>query len=448
MDNKKSAASDGGDVGVQESSSSSTVAAPTVSKIKRLLLSLQTAWSIIGISCVLFLIVNLATRIIWDRFIVPGIVRTDLAEVSGIEDQEVLRDFSLELYQSHDTFWESGIRWQPYVYWRSLPFEGRYVNVTADGLRHTVSPSREGIGNSEAKPVRIFMFGGSTLWGSGVRDAYTIPSLLQASLVARGLNVEVTNFGQLGYVSTQEMLTFILEVQQGNVPDLVVFYDGVNETRDGLTSERAGLTGYDRAAVGNFQLVRNPSALDLFSLYARTEDLPELILGPRGQDEAEIRRHVEQKVKNKTIQGIAAEIVDTYMANVTIIKAVAKRFGCEARFYWQPVVFSKISTTAMEQQIIEKQSIGSFFELVYAMVRQRNTGIDRNHSEVQYIADVFDTPEWSNKSAFFDLCHVGEPANEAIAKRIDADLAAVVSRISLRQSNGLEQRRVRCADRP
>ena len=51
------------------------------------------------------------------------------------------------------------------------------------------------------------MFGGSTMWGTGARDACTIPSLLARALQGRGMSLEIINFGETGYVRTQEVIT-------------------------------------------------------------------------------------------------------------------------------------------------------------------------------------------------------------------------------------------------
>ena len=64
--------------------------------------------------------------------------------------------------------------WQPYLYWHTKPFVGRYINVNEDRTRKTDLFMAKI--TSPKKKKKIFMFGGSTMWGWGVRDAYTIPS--------------------------------------------------------------------------------------------------------------------------------------------------------------------------------------------------------------------------------------------------------------------------------
>src|SRR5215470_14762617 len=66
------------------------------------------------------------------------------------------------------------LRWQSYVYWRRTPHRGEYINIGPDGLRKTINaPMAEGA----RPPIKVFMFGGSTMWGLGAGDDSTIPSI-------------------------------------------------------------------------------------------------------------------------------------------------------------------------------------------------------------------------------------------------------------------------------
>ena len=106
------------------------------------------------------------------------------------------------------------VRWEPYVYWRRLPCSGSYINVDAAGLRRTwAPPARPG-----RRPLRIFFFGGSAAWGTGVRDEHTVPSELARYLAAAGIDAEVVNYGETGYVSTQDVIALLRELQRGHRP--------------------------------------------------------------------------------------------------------------------------------------------------------------------------------------------------------------------------------------
>ena len=74
------------------------------------------------------------------------------------------------------------------------------------------------------------MFGGSAVWGVGAPDDETIPSHLAALLNGElGVDANVRNLGRRGYVFTQEVIYLMRELQAGRRPDIVVFYNGVND---------------------------------------------------------------------------------------------------------------------------------------------------------------------------------------------------------------------------
>jgi hypothetical protein len=128
------------------------------------------------------------------------------------------------------------MEWRPYVLWRRRPFVGRLINVDGAGLRRTWDPPHLGEGARS-----VFALGGSTLWGNGARDEHTIPSELSRLLNDAGRPARVTNFGELGFVSSQNLITLLLELRSGHVPDVVVCYDGVNDVIAALQNKRAGV---------------------------------------------------------------------------------------------------------------------------------------------------------------------------------------------------------------
>src|SRR4030042_2677597 len=144
-----------------------------------------------------------------------------------------VKDYFKELGESFKTKWKS------YVYWRREPFKGNYINIDDKGLRVTIGSNN--IPSGFNSTYRIFMFGGSTLWGTGARDAYTIPSLLSKYLAKKGMNTKIANYGENGYVSTQEVIELLLQLQKENIPNVVIFYDGVNDIFSAYQHSIAGL---------------------------------------------------------------------------------------------------------------------------------------------------------------------------------------------------------------
>src|SRR5262245_38830380 len=96
-----------------------------------------------------------------------------------------------------------------------------------------------------AGSYKVFVFGGSTIWGTGSPwrtgspDWGTIPAYLQAGLAKRETRpVCVVNFGESAYVSSQSVIMLLTRLHAGDVPDLTLFYDGPNDVYAAFQSGR------------------------------------------------------------------------------------------------------------------------------------------------------------------------------------------------------------------
>ena len=63
-----------------------------------------------------------------------------------------------------------------------------------------------------------------------------------AILISEDGVLRLKNLSEIGYVSTQELVALFQELQAGYRPDVVIFYDGVNDTTSALLEREAGLT--------------------------------------------------------------------------------------------------------------------------------------------------------------------------------------------------------------
>ncbi|HLI64211.1 MAG TPA: SGNH/GDSL hydrolase family protein [Terriglobales bacterium] len=321
---------------------------------------------------------------------------------------------------------DSAVRWSPYVYWVGAEYKGQYVNINSSGIRrtwHRPEPADYRCGHR----ARIFMFGGSTMWGVGARDGYTIPSWLQRMLSERHACGEVTNFGQDGYVSTQEVLTLANLLRAGDVPDIVVFYDGYNDTLTAAINREPGLT-YDEYSrrlefnTNNFfrpvhervlikQLLwRISMSSGLGQIASRTVArmapesymIIEGTLVQRGGTRAEAG-------DDKQLEAAAAQY---YLANVRTVEAMARQFGFRALFYWQPCIIDKKHLTAYEQE--QAKAIPRFWRSFIVGVHQK-VGQAAQSNNIHDISSLFaDTTE----PYFIDQAHVTEDGNRIIAKQM------------------------------
>jgi hypothetical protein len=79
------------------------------------------------------------------------------------------------------------------------------------------------------RPLQLAFFGGSVMFGTGQRDAHTVPSEFARIAAANGVPVQVHNYGLPAWVIWQEQLYLERLLAHGHHYDLVIFLDGFNE---------------------------------------------------------------------------------------------------------------------------------------------------------------------------------------------------------------------------
>lgn len=284
------------------------------------------------------------------------------------------------------------VSWLPYAYWRVDTFSGSYINVDAAGLRYTPSY----VADDAAAPT-MFVFGGSTVWGEGARDAYTIPGHIARILDEHGLPARVFNFGQTGYVSMQDMLLFQMQLLQGNMPDVAIFYQGFNDV---LSAWGQGLTGL------TLQETQRVADVEAGRLLRGGQPL----LSPLSPD---LNTHVFSLAG---ITGAAPEnIAARWLANMRMVRALAAAYDVHVLFVWQPSIIFKQSLTASEQGIYarteaERPGLFDLYAAVDALVRAQPA-----EEDVLILSDLFAE---DTRSIFHDLVHITEVGNAEVAEAI------------------------------
>ena len=299
-----------------------------------------------------------------------------------------------------DEWLESNVaHYVPYVGFRRTPnYTGRYINLDEASNRHTENPC------SGPDAERIFMFGGSTLWGTGARDAYTIPSHLSAQLCAQGRAVAITNYGETGYTTNEETVQLIQELKRGQVPAMVIFYDGINDVG----------SSYQQGEAGNPQNVENR----IIEFNARYNPIWESFFGQiktyrvirSGLRRSGILRPPSHFLPEDLHAPLARETSRVYFNNLRVVRALGQEYGFRSLYFWQPVVYTKAHRTSEEEQYVE-QGIGVFMEHGYSVVREEIA----RHPErsVVDLSGIFDD---QTGTIFIDWMHVNERGNELIAR--------------------------------
>ena len=200
---------------------------------------------------------------------------------------------------------------------RPNDFEGRYLTIR-DHRRVSYVP--------EGAEVVVWFFGGSTMYGVGQRDLHTLPSVVARLAERDGIRIEPVNFGMQGYVNWTETQLFAMALtSELPKPDLVVFYDGVNDR--GLASQRVETGRVD------------PEVFDRLTISdAERERARRSVADPPPVPDYPARTDVEVE--------LAAE---QYRRGVEVARHLGEAYDVEVVHLWQPQPFAKRPSPADDE---------------------------------------------------------------------------------------------------
>jgi lysophospholipase L1-like esterase len=302
------------------------------------------------------------------------------------------------------------VDWKPYVEWWHRPFDGAYVTLDERGLRRT-----PGENPADAQAIRILCFGGSTMMGMGARDEYTIPAVLARRLSELGHRVAVTNFGQLGHNSTQELITVQQLLKSGERFDIAVFYDGINEMACAEQTGRVDRIFNEARRRAEFNLLHPERRRDLI-LAALMAVAPRSLRRLRGLTGLPLRGPLpaaDADLSSIDVPALAREVIAVYAANLQMIRLLGQEFGFQPIFFWQPVITTKRYKSADEQRWEnDYTNHPAGRRLLYqAIIAER-----RLCTELAQTTDTIDLSAlfdgWT-EPVYIDLFHLSETGNAA-----------------------------------
>jgi len=327
------------------------------------------------------------------------------------------------------------VDWKPYVEWWQRPFRGGYVTLDERGLRPTPG---EQTANGEA--IRILCFGGSTMMGMGARDDQTIPAVLARRLTERGHRVSVTNYGQLGHNSTQEIITLQQLLKSGERLDIALFYDGINEMACAEQTGRADGLFNEARRRAEFNLLHPDRRRDLIAAaligaaprtLRRLRRLTGLALrGPLGLEQTDLSR--------VDLAELAREVIAVYLANVRLVRLLAGEYGFRPIFFWQPVITTKKLKTPDERRWVDDYTNDPgrrriLYEAIIDERRRRPALVEA--SDTIDLSALFD--DWT-EPVYIDLYHLSEAGNAAVAEAILPVVAQIASALRPRARAAVE----------
>lgn len=374
-----------------------------VSWLTRLLAVLGVAWLLFGVVLLLFLAADsVATLVVERKLAQPWRAKSD---AYGNADWAV--DYWREQNQTRE-------HWIPYSYFETMPFHGRYINVGQDGLRRTWNKTA-----GKDDPV-IYLLGGSTIWGYGSRDEGTVPSALSRLLAEAGLDAQVRNLGQNALVSTQEVIVLLRALETMPVPDIVIFYDGANDSGAALQTGVAGNSYAEKDRAREFQILKRPR--DLFGALLDSSGFV------RWSRYVEPPRPLSAPADPERADEIARGVVERYAANVHLVQEVGRALGFQTIFYWQPTVQHKNYRSAFEERMVQHDKASDFFDAVhrYLLADQALSHNESFHDLTEIFAE-------EREPCYLDRVHLGEAANRKVAARMLQEVVPALRARATRQ---------------
>ena len=328
-----------------------------------------------------------------------------------------------ELWQATDEW----LAYQPYTVW-SRRDHGRLVSVDEEGHRRTLPRPED-----PAVP-ELWTFGGSTTWGMGVPDAHTMPSQLAAEFARWGVDVRVRNLGKTGFVSTQEVLLLIRELQRGRRPTWVVVYDGANE----------GIGSAEAPAQTNPHYLQNRIA--------------SLFEGSAGVTESPLRRILEGSGINRLAGALRRRLglgggaasgpsgrqdwrtqppdgargADWLLANYGFVEDLAAAYDFEAWLFFQPRLgIGEKPLHPSEVELLDEVRADPEHAWILDFTEQLQAGVRRRIAEGSAparLVDISDLYADVDEAVYIDWVHVTHRGNRRIAARIFETLRPALCR--------------------
>lgn len=239
---------------------------------------------------------------------------------------------------------EEEVRWAPYVYVRNPTFQGTLISTDTAGHRITpVAPTAA----TSPRTIRVFFFGGSTTFGWYQRNEHTIPAEAArriATLVGNRAHLEVTNFGIPGHTFTQEMLELLLQLRTGARPDVVVFYDGINDVMATVQNGRAGVPQNEANRAEDFARGRMLADEANPGLRRDLRVAKRVVTTMLGRLQF-VRKIVEFKPapgggRQPDVDSLANSLAHVFASNARLVEALAAAYHFQPIYVWQPALLS------------------------------------------------------------------------------------------------------------
>jgi lysophospholipase L1-like esterase len=300
------------------------------------------------------------------------------------------------------------VQFAPFLIWRTAQINGAYINASAGGTR--ITPGADCDGDA----FRVFAMGGSTMWGAGAPDFGTIPAYLVEGLQTElDAPVCVINFGQAAAVTTQGVIELMLRLQNDDIPDLIIFYAGINEVQAAYETGAGDLHQSYTLIAGRYH---DPS-FEYTSFGAALGDglrdvsYAARLLGRLSPENESGIPSLSYATMGIGAELLAAQTVDTLRANYEMVEALATAYGFDFAFFWQPVLAVEVKPLTPEEVPLQNN-------LDPALVALYEATYDAVPSDYAKFYDIRDALADERAQIYIDEFHITPDGNRIVADRM------------------------------
>jgi hypothetical protein len=261
------------------------------------------------------------------------------------------------------------------------------------------------------------------MWGTGSPDWGTIPSYLQKGITKlKNGPICVVNFGESAYVSTQSVITLMLQLQSGNIPDVTLFFDGVADIYTAYQSGRPGIhENFDQIAakLERRDVPKIRSLLDLLEL-ASLHPLAVSLVSKLRQEVPSTPKLLTYETMGMDAESLSDSIIQTYLSNYKIVHGLAQKYGFKSFFFWPPhITVGEKPLTAEEWEL--KRSLDPALAKLYLSVYRKIEPLVPECKNLVYLGAIYDDYKFL---LWLDDTHVTPVGNELIAQKMLEELRA------------------------
>ncbi len=321
-------------------------------------------------------------------------------------------DWAREFWQEESVRQKQTKAYVSFRLWSVTEWHSKYIN-NDQGVRgfwrRTINPAN----CDPAHRTSIWTFGGSTMYGTAVPDWATIPSFLSRDLNTGSRDcVMVSNFGVEGYVTDQELILLTEQLKAGGHPDIVIFYDGVNDSSLAWPPSRPPDAHF---SFGTIKARVEGSASGRFDFFRKS-----YAVRLAGEILARLRPARSYATLIAQTQPNILATVDNYQANMRLVRVLGDAYRFKLYCFWQPmIIYGHKPLVPFEQQMVTRDASGTTWDsawfLTNAAAYREAEHRAASGADFVFLGDVFDSTQ---EAVYVDEAHLGPRGNEIMAQAI------------------------------